>query len=222
MLAAAGERRNAARWAVALALGLRQGEALGLRWADVDLEAQTLTIRRSRVRPKYEHGCGGTCGRSHAGYCPMRRQITPDVAETKSRAGRRVVGLPSALCELLREHRHQQSSSRSGRPAVAGRRLAVRDELGAPINPRTDWAEWKALLRSAGIRDSRLHDARHTAATVLLLLGVSERTIMGIMGWSNSAMTHRYAHMIDPIRHEAARRVDDLSWSRASDASRRA
>ena len=83
-------------------------------------------------------------------------------------------------------------------------------EVGAPINPRTDWAEWKRLLKRAGMRDGRLHDARHTAATVLLLLGVSERTIMGVMGWSNTAMAHRYAHVVDPIRNDVAQRVDGL------------
>ncbi|MDM4784684.1 tyrosine-type recombinase/integrase [Micromonospora sp. b486] len=50
-------RRNSARWAVALALGLRQGEALGLRWSDVDLDAGTLIVRRGRQRPRWEHGC---------------------------------------------------------------------------------------------------------------------------------------------------------------------
>lgn len=54
---------------------------------------------------------------------------------------------------------------------------------------------------------------RHHPRTVLLLLGVSERTIMGIMGWSNTAMTRRYAHMVDPIRHETASRIDGLLWS---------
>jgi len=86
-------------------------------------------------------------------------------------------------------------------------------QVGAPINPRTDWDEWKRLLKTAGIRDGRLHDARHTAATVLLILGVSERTIMGLMGWSNPAMTRRYAHMVDPIRHETASRIDGLLWA---------
>ena len=60
--------------------------------------------------------------------------------------------------------------------------------------------------------DGRLHDARHTAATVLLVLGVSERMIMGVMGWSDAAMIHRYAHMIDPIRKDIADRVGELLW----------
>jgi integrase len=60
----AKKARNSTRWAFALALGLRQGEALGLMWSDVDLEKGSLRIRRSRVRPKYEHGCGGQCAGS--------------------------------------------------------------------------------------------------------------------------------------------------------------
>jgi integrase len=56
------------------------------------------------------------------------------------------------------------------------------DEIGRAMNPRTDWDHWKKLLKAAAVRDGRLHDARHTAATVLLLLGVHERTIMSVLG----------------------------------------
>lgn len=48
---------------------------------------------------------------------------------------------------------------------------------------------------------------------MLLLLGVSERTMMGVMGWSNSAMASRYAHMVDPVRQDIAKRLDGLLWS---------
>ena len=72
LLETAAQRRNSARWALALALGLRQGEALGLRWEDVDLDKATIRIRRNRLRPKYAHGCGGTCGRK-AGVLPAAR-----------------------------------------------------------------------------------------------------------------------------------------------------
>jgi integrase len=68
------------------------------------------------------------------------------------------------------------------------------------------------LLREAGIRDGRLHDARHTAATVLLMLGVSQPTMMSIMGWSNPAMAQRYAHVVAPIRDDVARQVGGLLW----------
>jgi integrase len=60
------------------------------------------------------------------------------------------------------------------------------------------------------VRDARLHDARHTAATMLLLLGVTDRAIMGIMGWSNPAMATRYAHIIAPLRQDIAHRVGGL------------
>jgi Phage integrase family len=54
-------------------------------------------------------------------------------------------------------------------------------EIGDPLNPNSDYHRWEALLRRAGVPYGRLHDARHTAATVLLILGVPERTVMGIM-----------------------------------------
>lgn len=83
---------------------------------------------------------------------------------------------------------------------------------GGPVNPRTDYDEWKRLLRLAGLRNGRLHDARHTAATVLLILGVAERAVTGIMGWSNSAMAARYQHLTTQVRRDIAQRVGGLLW----------
>jgi integrase len=91
------------------------------------------------------------------------------------------------------------------------------DPTGHPINPRTDYGEWKKLLSEAGLRDGRLHDARHTAATVLLLLGVPERTAMGVMGWSSTAMAARYQHITAPIQRDVARRVETLLWGTSDD-----
>ncbi len=84
---------------------------------------------------------------------------------------------------------------------------------GQPIHYRTDAKHWKDLLREAGVRDVRLHDARHTAATVLLLLGVPERTAMDLMGWSHSAMAKRYQHVTAAIRADVAERVGALLWT---------
>lgn len=168
--------RNSARWAFALALGLRQGEALRLKWSDVDLDAGTLVVRRGRLRPRWRHGCDGTCGRKFGGHC--RVPDRDDTAETKSRAGRRTVGLPAELVKLLRTHRTEQDRERE----QAAQLWQEGDWLfatptGRPVNPRTDYDEWKRLLERAGVREGRLHDARHTAATVLLLLGVPERAV---------------------------------------------
>jgi integrase len=147
--------------------------------------------------------------------------LRDESAETKSRAGRRAIGLPVELVELLLEQRRRQANER----LVAGQLWrdggwVFATPLGEPVNPRTDYGEWKRLLTQAGVRDGRLHDARHTAATVLLLLGVPERAVMGIMGWSHSGMVSRYQHMTAPVRRDVAERVGVLLWDpkRAGDA----
>ncbi len=195
---------------MALALGLRQGEALALRWHDVDLDAKTLRVRATRLRPAYEHGCDGTCGKA-AGYCPQRWQRNGVTGATKSAAGNRVVGLPGELVILLEQQRSQQRAERLHAGSLwteGGWVFATR--TGGPLSPNSDYHEWKALLDRAGVRHARLHDARHTAATVLLVLGVSERTVMSIMGWSSTSMAARYQHVTDPIRREVATRVGGL------------
>ncbi|SHN04814.1 tyrosine-type recombinase/integrase [Cryptosporangium aurantiacum] len=221
LLAVAGKRpRNSARWAMALALGLRQGEVLGLKWSDVDLDAGTLRVSRGRQRPKYEHGCGGSCGRK-PGYCKQRKNVRPDTADTKSRAGKRPIGLPAELVALLRQHKAAQEAERAKAAQL------WRDEgwlfatpTGGVLSTNTDYHEWKDLLKDAGIRDGRLHDARHTAATVLLLLGVPDRAVMGLMGWSNTAMAARYQHLTAKVRHDIAKQVGGLIWQAEEDTEK--
>jgi integrase len=75
---------------------------------------------------------------------------------------------------------------------------------------------WKQLLDRAGVPDRRLHDARHTAATVLLLVGVPERTVMGVPGWSNTAMAARYQYITAAIRRDVAEHVGGLLWRPSS------
>lgn len=213
LIAAAELPRNGARWAVALALGLRQGEALGLQWDDVDLTSGTLFVRRSRLRPRWQHGCAKPCGRKYGGYCPDRQPIRADAADTKSRAGRRRIGLPDQLVSLLRQHQQaQEVDRRKARQLWTEGGWVFTTATGGPLNPRTDYDEWKRLLKTAGLRDGRLHDARHTAATVLLILEIAERAVMGIMGWSNSAMAKRYQHITEQVRRDVAERVGGLLW----------
>lgn len=85
-------------------------------------------------------------------------------------------------------------------------------ELGHAINPSTDYHAWKRLLKAAGVRDARLHDGRHTAATVLLILGLPERTVMEIMGWASTAMAKRYQHVTDAVRKAVAVQIGGLLW----------
>ncbi len=88
------------------------------------------------------------------------------------------------------------------------------------MDPARDWREWKALLKEAGVRDARPHDARHTAATLLLIQGVDLRSVMAIMGWTEMGTAQRYSHAVDELRVEAARRMGESLWpSQTSDAT---
>ncbi|MDI5971505.1 site-specific integrase [Streptomyces sp. SL13] len=217
LLIQVNKRRNSARWMLALALGLRQGETLGLRWADVDLANEYLKLRRNRLRPKYEHGCreASPCGRK-AGYCPDRVQVRRETKNTKSKAGRRAVPLPGPLVVMLRAHAEAQ-----GRERKAAGNLWVESDyvftkpLGGPLIPNTDYHDWKKLLDDADVHDGRLHDARHTAATVLMLLGVPDRVIDQIMGWepgTSAQMRARYLHVPDAMLKDVARKLADAIW----------
>jgi integrase len=218
ILRSAEAGRHSARWAVALALGLRQGEALGLMWADVDLDAGTLLVMRSRLRPRWKHGCVRPCGRKFGGHCPDRIALREQTAATKSRAGRRGIGLPDPLIVLFKAHRERQQRERAAACDLwQDTGYVFTTPTGAPLNPRSDYTDWKQLLDRAGVPERRLHDARHTAATVLLLLGVTERTVMSVMGWSSTAMAARYQHVVAAVRRDVATQVGGLLWTPPSD-----
>ncbi len=215
LLLGASKLRNSARWVVALALGLRQGEALGLKWEDVYLDAGYLRTRKNRLRPKYAHGCGGTCGRK-PGYCPDREQIRREFKSTKSRAGRRTIGLPDPLIKLLRKHEEEQARERLEAGELwEDKGYVFASPTGSPLIPNTDYHRWKQLLADAGVRDGRLHDARHTAGTVLLLLGVPDVVVDAIMGWEPGGaarMRARYMHVTGPMLKKVADQVGTALW----------
>ncbi|MCX5532377.1 site-specific integrase [Streptomyces sp. NBC_00006] len=215
LLLEASKLRNSTRWVVALALGLRQGEALGLKWEDVYLDAGYLRTRKNRLRPRYAHGCGDTCGRK-AGYCPERQQIRREFKNTKSRAGRRTIGLPDPLIKLLRKHQEEQERERQEAGELwEDKGYVFASETGCPLIPNTDYHRWKDLLADAGVRDGRLHDARHTAGTVLLLLGVPDVVVDAIMGWEPGGaarMRARYMHVTGPMLKKVADQVGEALW----------
>lgn len=188
VLAVAAETRNAARWSVAFALGLRQGEVLGLPWDAVDLDAGTLTVRQALQR---------------------RAGVGLVIVEPKSRAGRRTISLPRPLVDALRSHRAAQLEER----LCAGSEwqdsgLVFAQPNGRPIDPRADHRQWQALLARAGVEPTRLHNARHTSATVMLGLGVPPRVVMQILGHSQISLTlGTYSHVVPELAEEAAERV---------------
>lgn len=219
ILAAAVGRRNAARWSFALALGLRQGEALGLSWSEVDFDTSTVRIRQAVQRQTWTHGCGrggagAACGRKRAGDCPQRRGGGVVLVEPKTKSSRRTVAVPAPLLEELRRHRRTQAEERlaAGPGWSRAADLVFPNEFGEPLDPSRDRREWKQILMAAAVRDVRLHDARHTAATLLLVQGIDVRTVMAVMGWTEMATAQRYSHAVDELRLEAARRMGAALW----------
>jgi integrase len=221
ILAAATGRRNPARWEVALTVGLRQGEALGLQWDDVDLDAGTLDVRRALQQGKWRHGCPDPerCGQPPR-RCPKRYGGGLIVVEPKSATSKRTVSLADETVSALRSHRAVQAAERLAAGELwqpppsgelhSGSGWVFATAVGGAINPRRDWADWKALLADADVRDARLHDARHSCATFMLVVDVDPRTVMGQLGWSHPSLLTRYQHVVPELQKEAARRVGDL------------
>jgi integrase len=238
------ERRNGVRFVLALALGTRQGETIGLKWARLSTTTKTLRITRQLQRRTWEHGCVAPhkCGAryhkvqpckddckrhsrrpcpppcppdcvSHARWCPRRHGGGLVDAEVKSRAGRRGIVLPDQLYALVEQHRAAQAAERdhAGSEWEEGDWMFAQPN-GRPVSPEMDGREWKQLLADAGVRSARLHDARHTAATVLLLLGIPERGVMEFMGWSHSSMATRYQHVTAVLRQDIANRLNGYLW----------
>jgi integrase len=123
--------------------------------------------------------------------------------------------LPDPLADELREHQRGSASRRlAAQPgAEHATDLVFTASTGGLIDPRRDNQEWNDLLAAAGVRRVRLHDARHTAATLLLLQGVDIRTLMSIMGWTEMATAQRYTHAVDELRRRAANSMGDALWA---------
>ena len=216
VLAVVPGERNGARWLFALGLGLRQGEALGLCWEDIDLDAGALHVRRALCRAPWRHGCASPerCPAGRPAGCPDRVGGGLVTVEPKSTRSRRTVSLPKPLLNALRAHKRAQAAERlaAGELWEHGPHggWVFAGATGRPTDPKVDWRQWKQLLASAGVRDARVHDARHTTATWLLAAGVDPRTVMDVMGWAQQTMATRYQHVPTELSAEATRRVADL------------
>jgi len=121
--------------------------------------------------------------------------------------------IPAPLIKLLKEAWRKQKKDRE----TAGESweewdLYFPNSLGKPMEPRDDWAAWKWLCKAAGVRDARLHDARHTAATLLLEQGVDIRVVQEILGHSTLAVTKRYTHVTSRLAKEGAERMARALW----------
>lgn len=219
ILKLAEQQRNGFRWSVGLALGLRQGEALGLRWPYVDLERGSVRIRWQLQRLPWRHGCEdpSQCGTGYkpsarARMCPRRQSGGLVLREPKGKS-KRIIPLPPQLVTSLKAHKAAQDQER----LTVGDMWQDNDFVfarpdGRPVDPRDDYAEWRQLLTTAGIPPARLHDGRHTAGTLLIEQGVHARAVMEILGHSDLRLTQRYTHVASPMAQEAAQRMEAALW----------
>lgn len=231
LLAAADERRNSARWVLALALGMRQGEVLGLSWQDVDLDKGSLKVAQALERAEWQHGCEDReqcVSPKKPSRCPKRQGVPMRLVDPKSEAGKRALSLPRELVDQLRAHRVAQNKERLAAgnrwwddvadvpsPAPEGKSwdLVFRTVYGRPIQYRADYSEWRELLETAGVRRARLHDARHTAATLLLVMRVAPRVVQEILGHSRYELTmSTYSHVVPELQRDAADKMGEALW----------
>jgi len=255
ILEAAKTRRNAARWSVALSLGIRQGEALGLRWSFVDLETGVIKAWYQVQRKPWAHGCDDPheCGKEwhrwpckkrctehkhrpdcpkvckrhghvcpkrtcpkgctgHADRCPKR---TGGGMIFRQRKGRSKLTLqcPPELLPFLRAHRDAQMAERERAGDLwEDHDLVFATRHGKPMERSEDYKAWKALLKRAGVRDARLHDARHTAGTLLVEQGVHIRVVQEILGHARVTTTERYTHVAGALMQDASTRMGAALW----------
>jgi integrase len=185
-LAAVRSERLEALYTVALTMGLRQAESLGLHWSDIDLEAGTLAVRRQLQRVD-----------GHLVDVPL-----------KTARSRRTLTMPAIVTASLREHRERQR--REGGPLLPTAYVFT-TSIGTPLEARNVVRSFKAVLEKAGLRNVRFHDLRHSTATLLLVQGVASRVVMEILGHSQiSTTTNTYQHVVPELQREAAARIDAL------------
>lgn len=191
LLAAAEGDRYEALFVLALTTGMRQGELLGLRWQDVQLEQGTLRIQSSLQRTK-------------EGFV---------LSEPKTKRSRRQVNLTEAAKAALRRHRIDQAARRLlVGPAWQDWNLVFTNEVGGPMEASHLLRHcFYPLLTKAKLPAIRFHDLRHTAATLLLGQGIHPKIVSEMLGHSNIYITlDLYSHVTPTMQQQAAAAMDLL------------
>jgi integrase len=170
-------------WHLAAMTGMRRGEVLGLRWRDVVFDAGRLAVRHTLVSVNYEI-----------------KDSTPKTHQA------RTIDLDAGTVDLLRSHRERQQTELSawGRGYLDSD-LVFRRENGSPIHPDEFSQAFENAVRASGLPRIRLHDLRHTHATIALRAGVPVKVISERLGHEDPAFTMKqYAHVIPGMQAEAA------------------
>jgi integrase len=191
LLAVAENDRLHALYVVATTCGLRQGELLGLRWSDVDLDGRMLTI--SRQLQWLEGG--------------------PTYSEPKSAKSRRTIALPQMALAALRRHRTQQAAERlRAGHAWKDNDLVFTSTVGTPLNPSgVRQRSFQPLLEQAGLPHVKFHSLRHACSSMMANQGVPPKVAADILGHSQvRTVLDVYTHATTNAMREAAAGMDSL------------
>lgn len=174
--------------------GMRRGEALGLRWQDVNWDRGTVHIAQTVVSDKANKG---------------RAMVQP---RTKTGAGARTVKLTAETLEVLEAHRDRQAFTRKAAGnAWEDHDLIVCTSTGTPVNPNNVSRSFHRLVRLAGVPQIRVHDLRHGAATMLLRAGVPAKIVSERLGHANIGITlDLYSHVTGEMQDAAAEAMSAL------------
>ena len=174
---------------LAVTTGMRQGELLGLKWEDVDLEREVLQVRRTLVKN------GGRLG----------------LGEPKTKKSRRTVHLTGRAVGALKRHRKAQAEERLALPGLwQNNGLVFATNIGTLINPTNlRRRSFGPLLEKAGLPQIRFHDLRHTAATLLFLEGVHPKFVQELLGHATIAITlDTYSHVLPSMGDRTAKAME--------------
>lgn len=171
-------------WALFLASGLRRGEVAALKWTDVDLDQGVLSIRRSRVSVAWQ----------------------VHESQPKTRSSRRVVSVDDRMVAVLRAHRRRQLEERlAWGSAWTDSGFTFVTESGEPLHPETITSMFAALVGKAGVPRIRLHDLRHTSASLALAAGIHPKVVSERLGHSSVSITlDLFSHVAPGLQAEAA------------------
>lgn len=176
---------------VAITTGMRHGELRALRWQDVDVDKKEIHVRYSSGRV--------------AGYGNVQ-------SEPKSKKGRRTIAVHAFVIDALKSHRVAQLEQRPNAGSIwQDRDLVFPGKTGNCFNRVTLYKNFDIILAKAGLPKIRIHDLRHSAATILLAMGVNVRVVQEILGHSNISITLGiYGHVLPGMQEEAMQKWGDV------------
>lgn len=188
-------------WVLLGTAGLRIGEALGLGWDDVDIAGRRLAVRRALQRQQA------------AGLV----FIPP-----KTRTSRRSVRLSRLACQALAEHRERQRKQVAGISSWQDNGLVFPNRRGGPMEASSVTSALDRALRVAGLPRIRVHDLRHTAASILLEAGAHPKVVQDLLRHSTVLLTlDTYSHVTDTLSTQAADMIDAMfGWEGRAESSR--